>query len=186
MVMRKPIVVGVLVAAVVSSYLAVHGETGGVRRVAASVGAGKTPGTTPTGYPTPVDLGFLVVPRDYVQAGIHLAPPPAGTSPSVSATMAYGVCSTEGACLVDGKPTAELALFSDDQYRGSQSANDDYSYRDVLAWVVTWRGTSCMVLGPPNRPTSSPVNGTSGCDTVNFIDATSGKFLIAYVGPPAF
>lgn len=145
-------------------------------------------------FASPTFTGALSSPRQYPYAGVRLDVPPAGARPAVSATAAYALCKTTAPCLVNSAPTIELALFSDDQYgatasepvNGSDPAPlQNLPFQNVLTWVITWRQVECEVHGPPGLPPPPPSFAT-GCDQVDFVDATTGSYLVGISGKSAF
>ena len=140
--------------------------------------------------------------RTYRTASITLAPPKVPVA-SVPATVAYDLCRSGVAACADGQPTsAELASMTDTSYGTTQADGTfNQTLNDTLVWAFSWRNITC----PPNSggafvpgntgpsgtapvPRSSEPSGTAAttiCDEVAFVDATSGEFLITYIGPPA-
>lgn len=144
-----------------------------------------TPAISPTAAISPTTmLGVrLVAPRAYPDAGIRLSPPPATVYPSFSATAALHTCATHQSPCETERPSAmELALYSDDQYGiiDPRSGAVTHIYQNVLAWVMTWKGETCLSIGPAPisgaRPTPNP---NFKCDFMIFIDAQTGHYLLA-------
>ena len=148
------------------------------------VGAGASPRQS-----LPVGAERPVVARTYAGSGITLAVPGSAT-PAVSATDAYQVCVSGAAACPSAHPdVVELASVTDDQY-GDINANGSVTHtiHDRLSWVFTWQGAACPPRTGP-RPLGSAAGSAASaapgdCDWVVLTDATTGKFLVTYAGPP--
>jgi hypothetical protein len=126
----------------------------------------------------------LVAQVAYPAVGIRLDVPQANLVPQISATTAYSTCASgESPCVGMTLPaTAELAIFSDDQYGSSAGGTLKPAFQNVLAWVLTWHRVSCSPAGPAPRVGSGPaVSRSWACDQLVFVDATSGKYMLAWV-----
>ena len=149
-------------------------------------------GSSPV-IPIAVSSGPLLGARQYPEAGVRLDVPPPNLTPTVPASAALALCKTTAPCLTTSAPTLELALFSDDQYGGQaaesvgsvQTPARDLPFQNRLAWIMTWRHVSCEVHGPPGLPPPPPSFAT-GCDQVDFVDASSGTYLVGIEAKSAF
>ena len=182
-------------------------QSDGLRRIAcvfAAVAAGLTasacgesavPGasTTPASHPgvvRPSDLSTVVqaplpavsslqTARDYAGASVHFDPPGAAVA-AVAPGALVAQCGTHPACYdltlsaacSTGSP-AKIELGKVTQTLGGASG--------TLAWAMSWPHVDCMAMGP--RPTTEPSSFRTGCEWVAFIDATTGKFIAAILGP---
>jgi hypothetical protein len=81
-------------------------------------------------------------------------------------------------------PVVELVRFSDDQYMVSGSNSP--IYRNVLAYIVIWKGVPCVSIGGPTgvQPDAA---ANMKCDDFFLVSATTGRDLdLAYqFGPSA-
>jgi hypothetical protein len=75
---------------------------------------------------------------------------------------------------------AELAMFSDDGYGPVSAGSLQPTYQDVLSWVLIWKGVPCSPAGaPPRVGYPPPTAGSTACDHVVFVNATTGHYLLA-------
>jgi hypothetical protein len=158
------------------------------------------PTTTP---PPPTYQGDLRQQRRYPSAQITLDPPGLSRStnapnaaqrPKASWQAAYDTCTSgEAPCVPGQSPIIELAMFTDLTYGPADKANPNApvnpTYRNFRVWTMTWHGVDCELAGPgpggaPTAP-SATVNLKGACDQVAFVDADTGKYLLAYQGAPA-
>jgi hypothetical protein len=111
----------------------------------------------------------------YEEAGIRLDPPPTNATPAHSFLEAFATCQTDSACPNGGQPTVTLALVSDDQHGDIQSDNKStkLDIQTRLAWVMKWENQECPVMGPPGRPSISPMT----CTVLVLVDAATNKHL---------
>ena len=173
-------------ALVATAFLA---ACGGGRQIGTKVqGAAVSATTTTTPGPMRIqDLGPLKAARYYPDGGIRLLPPPTTRPEAVSAETASRVCGKTADC-PNASGTAELASFSDDQY-GTMSPDGksvSHPFQNTLAWVLSWHGTDCGASGPPPPPGRPPDTALATlCDTVVFVEAAKGQYLIEYIGAPA-
>ena len=140
--------------------------------------------------------GSLVVPSSRVAditgeayaGGIGLDPPPAGAAPGYSPQDTYARCVSAVAPCGKGQPSVVLTSFSDYQAGNIQpDGSVEHPYLGVLAWAITWHDQRCFVSGPASvagSASSTRQPAPSTCDLVDFVDATTGKYLEAYQGPP--
>lgn len=147
--------------------------------------AGRT--TSPPDLIPPEASSWLSRIENY-DAGIQLIPPPAGAVPVHSAADAYAACITHVAPCGHGQPTEQLAAFSDYQSGSIQpDGTVKHPYMGLLVWAITWHQQTCFVSGPAPAPGGTQAPRTPAgtvCDLVDFIDATTGNYLMAYTGPP--
>ncbi|MGH2511907.1 MAG: hypothetical protein ACRDGQ_04390 [Candidatus Limnocylindrales bacterium] len=115
--------------------------------------------------------------------------PPGNAVPATSSDAAYRLCQIPGgASCQPGPPTSILLARFTERIPDTTSA---LAKPGTLVWVMGWIGvTTCASSGGgPSSPgpsgDSSPVAtpGQPLCDAYNFIDATSGKFILGLRGP---
>jgi len=111
---------------------------------------------------TAVDGGPITAPATVPDMGIRLAVPSA--TPALTVSKAETLCG----CLGDAPQQIELAVFSDDQY----TTNGVPNYQNVLAYVMIWSNAGCFSTMTP------PQNWRSGCQTLGFINANTGAYLL--------
>src|SRR5207237_9357503 len=88
--------------------------------------------------------------------------------PSAKPALAVSEAEVRCGCLGDVPQQTELAVFSDDQY----TTNGVPNYHNVLAYVMIWNNVGCFSMMTP------PQNWLSGCQTLGFINANTGAYLL--------
>ncbi|MGH7722596.1 MAG: hypothetical protein ACRENL_07170 [Candidatus Dormibacteria bacterium] len=115
----------------------------------------------------------LVEPRVYGAVGVRLDPPAPDATASQTADQAMAECAARLAVCAAGSPqTAELGLLTDKQFADSHR----------LVWALTWKHVACDVFGPGRATPGAALNLSSGCAFVTFIDARSGRYILATEG----
>lgn len=142
------------------------------------------PGPTPT--PVPV-VGEI----DHPRSGARLRPTPVGVVPAISGEAAYETFLRDGLRPKGaGSAVRELmlTLYSNDSY-GTVDATTgkvNPTFQNVLAWAVMFKGVIPTVRGgvtadgPP-----ATINPSVRCDFVYMVDATSGKYMMAFEDCPS-
>lgn len=135
----------------------------------------------PTHLVTSATSDRLQEQRRYPAARVRLDPPPQSARASVTSQEAYAAFkktgSYTGAEKEAGSPLIELANYSNDGF-GQIGAGEKLTpfHQNRLVWVLTFRGTTCWVAGPMNRP--SPAQKPR-CILLVFVDAGTGEALNA-------
>lgn len=130
----------------------------------------------------PSFTGLLTKARHYNAQQIDLAPPLSSMQPAMSPEDAFKTCWSEAPCVANKSPEILLALYTNQTFGQIQPDGSVlYPHQNVLVYVMTWRNVPFVAAGSSLSTAPAKVESV---DHVVFVDANSGRPLLAIEGSP--